>query len=192
MASTKREVAKSIKTLIVMLQSLKDQQVTITLRNDILVKGTIIKVDACMNIELKDAVVEVDKFYCTMQTSEQINKLCLSDEDGQKEDHNNGKDDCLEVRVNNDTQDDGSPRERVPILVDNNDEEEEVNDGQGVSTTHQCATVYNYLVVKGTRIRHIDLPSDRDLVDSTKSEIERIRSRRKQWSKRDIVPSTIL
>lgn len=209
MASTKKEVAKSIKTLIVMLQSLRDQQVTITLRNDTLVRGTILKVDACMNIELKDAVVEIDNFYCTQTTSseQEPNKSGSSDKDPQKGDHIRTEkgDVILDItdgqKIISNIQDNVCPskQKQQPVpsgnLIDNNIQEEEVNDvrEQGANAlTHQCATVYNYFIVKGTRIRHIDLPTDCDLVDSTKVEIERIRSRRKQWSKRDIVRPTVV
>lgn len=208
MASSKKEVAKSIKTLIVMLQSLRDQQVTITLRNDTLVRGTILRVDACMNVELKDAVVEIDKFYCTQTTSseQEPNKSGLSDKD-QKEDHvRTEKSDVILGTTDSQTSTSDIPdnvcpskQQQQPVpsgnLVDKNNQEEEVNDVRmrGASAlTHQCATVYNYFIVKGTRIRHIDLPTDCDLVDSTKVEIERIRSRRKQWSKKDIVRPTVV
>lgn len=52
------------------------------------------------------------------------------------------------------------------------------------------SVVYDCYIVKGTRIRHIDLPIGCDLLDSAKCEIERIRNRGKQWNKRDAVRAT--
>lgn len=190
MASTRKDVAKSVKTLIVMLQSLKEQQVTITLRNDTLVRGSILGVDANMNVELKDATVELDGFYCTQTSSEQEttnNTNILEDIDLQKSANETVVDTKgLIVRDCSEVQSDICPSHRLPTLVDNNDEDEEVHD----EPSAYCATVYDYFVVKGTRIRHIDLPTDLDLVGSAKGEIERIRNRRKQWSKKDIVRPT--
>lgn len=185
MASTRKEVAKSVKTLIVVLQALKEQQVTVTLRNDTLVRGTILSVDSDMNIELKDATVELDGFYCTQTSSEQetTNKANTSDIDLLESAGEPVDKDVLIVRDCSDVQNDICPSHRLPTLLDNSDEDEEVSDGP----IAQCATVYDYFLVKGTRIRHIDLPTDLDLVASTRGEIERIRNRRKQWSKKDII-----
>lgn len=123
LAVTRKDIAKSIKTLLVVLQSMRGQQVVINLRNDLVVTGTVIKVDSNMNVNLSDVVVEPDPFYITT-------------------------DDC----------DDTS---------------------RSVKT--------DFLIVKGSKIRHIEVPDNFDLIEEAKREINRIRNRRRQWTKRDIV-----
>lgn len=125
LASTKKDIAKSIKTLLVVLQSMRGQQVVITLRNDLSVTGTIDKVDSNMNVNLSDVMVEPDPFYVTATAGggENATKVVKSD----------------------------------------------------------------FLLVKGSRIRHIEVPDNFDLIEEAKREITRIRNRTKQWTKRDII-----
>lgn len=185
MGRTKKEIAKSVKTLLVMLQSIRDQQVTIVLRNDTLVRGTILNVDANMNIELKDAMLEPDLFYCTKfakahiqqqqhQYQQQLQQpLCM---DIEADDEN---DNCLSDM-------DKQAETACPLIKI----EEKGEANSKANENEQISNNFDYFVVKGTRIRHIDLPTDCDLVASAKCEIERIRNRRKQWTKRDIVRSS--
>lgn len=162
MIANKRDVAKCLKTLNVMLQSLKDQQVTITLRNDSIVRGTITSVDADMNIELRDATLAPDHFYLT-DTPQEPRKLTDNEEVAASGDLSAA---AIGEEVEGDTCDSDSSCEDL------------VNDDE---------TIYSYFVVKGSRVRHIDLPSDLDLASATRSEITRVRNRRKHWTKRDIV-----
>lgn len=155
-----------------MLQSIRNQQVIVTLRNDTLVKGTILDVDANMNIELKDAMLEPDLFYCTKLAKVHIQQQAPS----------KIIDDC---ESDMDNLADGATS--CPFIKIEEKEEPVASDSDG---NEQISRSFDYFVVKGTRIRHIDLPTDCDLVASAKSEIERIRSRRKQWTKRDIVRSS--
>lgn len=175
MVRTKKEIAKSVKSLIVMLQSIRDQQVTVTLRNDTIVRGIIIDVDSNMNIELKNAIVEPDMFYCTSSTP--------GEEEEDEEEQQNvvvSSNDDQECRLNVD--------ETTDAVVDDCEENGGLI-GENDAGVEQNSGKLDYFVVKGTRIRHIDLPADTDLVASAKGEIERIRNRRKQWTKRDIVRS---
>jgi small nuclear ribonucleoprotein (snRNP)-like protein len=125
LASTRKDIAKSIKTLLVVLQSMRGQQVVITLRNDSNVTGTIVKVDSNMNIELSDVLIEPDLFYSTTDLSD--------------------------------------------------------------NTNQDAGVAQPYLLVKGTRIRHIEVPDKFDLIKEAKQEITRIKNRTKQWTKDDIV-----
>lgn len=165
LASTRKDIAKSIKTLLVMLQTLKDQQVTITLRNDSIVCGTVIKVDAEMNIELKNAHIEPDQFYCTQPAdSKQVQTHTAYDESN--------------VSIDKETESEEMVTEQSESEED--DEQGDENDSTG--------KLFDYLLVKGSRIRHIDMPvADCDLLANTKQEIERIRNRHKQWTKHDII-----
>lgn len=133
MSMTKKQIAKSVKTLIVLLQSMRDQQVVITLRNDTIVRGTIIRVDDCMNIELENATFEEDLFYKTGGEKDKDGRLAAS------------------------------------------------------STAGLSESGGDYFVIKGSRIRHIALDSESDLLACAKMEIEQIRARNRPWSKRDIV-----
>lgn len=206
MAATKKEIAKSIKTLLVMLQSIRNQQVTITLRNDTLVRGTILKVDDCMNIELQNATIEKDPFYCTnprvtlKSDLVQVNSSEEADEDGE---------DITESIHESDSDSEVVYADNILNVVGKNIEDQEAedlledsldataaaaaaatNDGGDLHEDNKSSSTHDYLIVKGSRIRHIDLPTDCDLVASTKCEIQRIRDRRKQWTKRDIVART--
>lgn len=187
---TKKEIAKSIKTLIVMLQSLREQQVTVTLRNDTIVRGIIIKVDACMNIELKDATVEVDKFYCiesqSLDTKSQDDIYEKGDEHLLDiENHTNQT--RASVDMAGDSSCCGSGEEDIYGTHSDEDNDDAATDYDD-DTHQQTATTCNkYFLVKGSRIRHIDLPNDSDLVAGAKYEIQRLRNRSKQWNKRDIV-----
>ena len=147
--STAKDIAKSVKSLLILLQSMRGQRVVITLRNDSLVTGTIIRVDADMNIELEDATMEPDPFYITTNVQ---------------------TDTIVETPTPERLQDD-----------EPHDEDDAVSEPDGGQ--------YRYLVIKGSRVRHLDVPEDCDLVQAAKHEIERIRNRHKQWSKRDIVRS---
>lgn len=213
MISAKKEIAKSVKTLIVMLQSIKDQQVTITLRNDSIVTGTIVRVDANMNIELKEATVQLDPFYCTdiqpEQTKHAMNAAKDSDShEEDQQDHSDGGtasgggggdgcdyviDDSVSVDQTDTTN--HSIFDTDALDVNSCWQNDNANDDDGDSATDSEPTttrpiLYDYFVLRGSRIRHIDLPTDCDLIASTKCEIERIRGRRKQWTKRDIVHSS--
>lgn len=201
--STKKETAKSVKTLLVMLQSMRGQQVTITLRNDSVVRGTIIKVDANMNIELENATMEQDLFY-QIETGQQS---------GEDDNHSERSMSVDEEMDNKSTE--------YELLVDTNESDkinnidqaskEDFNTEQGANRRDQCldnntdtedeneneddndrrhGKDLEYFLVKGTRVRHIDIPADYDLLAGGKSEIERIRDRSKQWTKRDIVRPT--
>jgi small nuclear ribonucleoprotein (snRNP)-like protein len=122
--TTKKDIAKSIKTLLVLLQSMRGQQVVLTLRNDSIVRGTVVKVDSNMNINMSDVTIEPDPFYIVEDRCEDVDS----------------------VNVKSD-----------------------------------------YMVVKGTRIRHIEVPRDFNLIEEGKREINRVRNRRKQWTKNDII-----
>lgn len=265
MVLTKRDIAKSIKTLIVMLQSLRDQQVRITLRNDTLVTGKISQVDGDMNIELTDATVEQDLFYhiqpndvrkkakLDVSTTSSMEHLLDTqvttneqDQDRQtfaqpkegvncKANLSERKDPNCDNRAHRDapppTADDlvdksrllqtsvdkdttttastGANRQPAPmadVAADHSTapavqqskrkNEQQQEEGEGQASAADAAlddlpstttNVYDYFIVKGSRVRHIDLPADCDMIASTKCEIERIRARRKQWTKRDIV-----
>lgn len=190
MASTSRKaIAKSVKTLLVLLQSLRDQQVTITLRNDTIVKGTIIRVDSSMNIELSNATVEADPFYCTEPKPKESEILQAQPAET-----------TIEVDVNDDdfnVNNTGDHGHAVYSIIGNrraNENDLSLQDGDDVGdessdsdNDQSISKPCDYFIVKGSRIRHIDLPTDNDLLAGTKSEIERIRNRRKQWSKGDIV-----
>lgn len=185
--ATRKDVAKSIKTLLVMLQSLKDQQVTITLRNDTTVRGTIIKVDSDMSIELRDATVESDPFYCTNSTA--TTTITPSAPTSTQPTSSVGE---SFQRPDSDSEVDMGDLDNAPAIT--NDDNQNIcqtgGDGEQCDGDKQTAASRDYFVIKGSRIRHIDLPADYDLVAGTRREIERIRSKRKQWTKRDIVRSS--
>lgn len=255
MVLTKRDIAKSVKTLIVMLQSLRNQQVTITLRNDTIVTGKIVDVDGQLNIELTDATVEQDLFYCIQapniggETSRQHERQTttttasgnsavvdetMRDEEEEEEEDQAGpsqegatvdnlserKDlnfDSSHQTAAGDLVDKSSQHQQTPISADNETAAIVATDPLTAAAADQqladrrtrkqkvdtsgtfraskgddlsnatTITVYDYFIVKGSRVRHIDLPTDCDMIASTKREIERIRGRRKQWTKRDIV-----
>lgn len=241
---TKKEIAKSVKSLIVMLQSLRDEQVTITLRNDSIVKGTIINVDAAMNIELKDTIIEPDLFYVTDRSPppSTIKKIPKQSSPNRSTMSNNtyrnqpssanitnfNKDQDTDstlvvsshemkselLKVNSEKEDNIESTkifstEDVPICVDQEEyfssqesqeteqedrfyseqDEFDQSESNDDSSIDQTVNQYiNYHLVKGSRIRFIELPNNIDLLTSTRSEIERLRNRRKQWTKRDIIP----
>lgn len=247
MPVSKREIAKSVKTLLVLLQSLKKQQVTITLRNDTIVKGTIIKVDDCMNIELENAIVEDDLFYKTnnniKESKQQIDYMNVDNENDNNIENGELEQVDDDMNINSDNQETIKIEQQQQLLknvitngasigkslqensninhddqeinidggeffennnADNYDDEEQcysdsddddvdINDSIGASNTNNnegdyCSNnMHDYFLVKGSRVRHIDLPSDCDLVACAKSEIERIRNRNRPWSKKDIV-----
>lgn len=192
MASSKKEIAKSVKTLLVMLQSVRNQQVTITLRNDTIVKGTILSVDASMNIELENVSVDIDHFYLTNTptTDEQLQAIAVDESVPQSEDI--GEDSMMmdrDLDINQTTSDSEIKDYEKELELERSDRN--TNDDCLTSVNNNSGNgnikLYDYFIVKGTSIRHIDLPSDCDLLASAKCEIERIRNRRKQWTKRDIV-----
>lgn len=259
MSLTKKDTAKSVKTLLVLLQSCRDQQVTITLRNDTIVQGTIVGVDGNMNIELKDAIVRPDPFYITkcpnldsalrLDTGATVAaskngdgvgaSRCMTHSSNKKDAHremdtvqrqhqqqqveetdtclktpggdfidNNGDDVELTSTANTTTTTPNTGEDTYTTIRaggsgsdddldddvnsnceeesdDTSSEEQNVNDGNDAGAGQ--TTSGDYFIVKGPRIRHIDLPTDCDLVASAKCEIERIRGRHKQWSKSDIV-----
>lgn len=264
---TKKDIAKSVKTLLVMLQSLKDQQVSITLRNDTVVTGKIVEVDGDMNIELANATVEQDLFYCIEPIEKNTKKAKLNQQQQQQqptttattgpeqtrmattnqeqERCTSGDEKDVFITEERDQTCDSSERRLVAadshvggnssrqtnlsetstnihisdggsailanvgaVAVDDDraapstadqqpkggamEEGDEVGNNKsrhiGEEDNLSSATnVYDYFIVKGSRVRHIDLPTDCDMIASTKCEIERIRGRRKQWTKRDIV-----
>lgn len=150
---TSIETAKSIKTLLVALQSMRTKRVRINLRNDTFVEGTLIRVDGCMNVELVDAVEFQDTFYITPaknNTKEQMIDESKSD-----------------IKTKNDVD------KKEDISKDGSDEYED----------HDLDTI----IIKGTKIRYIEVLEDVDIIDSTKKEISRIRSRYRPWTKKDIV-----
>lgn len=122
MLTSRKDIAKSIKTMIVALQSMRGQQVAITLRNDSIVTGKVVRVDSNMDVELSDATVVPDPFY----------------------------------------------------LIDGNSED----------CNHRCDT---YFLLKGTKIRHIEVPEDFDIILEAKREISKIKNRTKPWTKSDII-----
>lgn len=166
--SSNKEIAKSVKTLLVMLQSLKDQQVTITLRNDTIVKGTILSVDSCMNIELQNAIVEIDNFYTTTTINEQAPDTSEVPTD-----------DAMDCRLPMCDSELGSFIGTSKYA----DSPQELLTSINATANRQ----HEYFLVKGSRIRHIDIQTDNDLIAGTKKEIERIKNRGKQWNKHDIV-----
>lgn len=219
--AAKKDIAKSVKTLLVMLQSMRDQRVRITLRNDTLVTGTIIKVDADMKIELRDAMVQLDKFYCTDKDTLNLldvrQHLCKSkqaadprqtSEDFHGDNHHRsdisdmGTQQSADGNINNDSHSQGvieagtratnsgdsyalgqHNRSAIGMEIDD-DNDKHVEDDQDHEST---ATLHEYFVVMGSRVRHIDLPTDCDPLSATKREIQRIRDRTRQWTKKDIV-----
>lgn len=203
MSTTRKDVAKSTKTLLVMLQSCRNQQVTVTLRNDTRVKGTIIKVDADMNIELKDATLEPDPFYCTTSSSESCGGgggiVCNSKLKPECDTDDESDFECNTITTATIT---ATTNATCAVSLVDNSEVGNINKNTSLSSgalnkaagvnneIGQSAQVCDYFLVKGSRIRHIDLPSDCDLLENTRNEIERIRNRRKQWTKRDIVRSS--
>lgn len=160
---------------------MKDQQVIITLRNDSIVSGTISSVDSNMNIELRNATIRPDPFYDTTEIA-----LPHDDDDHEHETDINQSINSIashttekvDVSLNLDQDLDQSMNE------DSADDEDNDNGNDTLEETLE------YFVVKGSRVRHIDIPDDFDLIGRAKQEIERIRNRRKQWTKRDIVRSS--
>lgn len=170
MLPSRRDVAKTVKSLNVLLQSLRDQQVVVTLRNDSIVKGTIISVDGDMNMELRDASLCQDPFYVTNTSGDP--PVIAS------------------TAPSRDSQEAGGETTRAGNKDQASDSESSTNsDSDGDDNDDDETELYSYFIVKGSRVRHIDLPAELDLVNSARSELERIRNRRKQWSKRDIVSS---
>lgn len=170
-----------------MLQSMKDQHVTITLRNDTIVSGTITSVDSDMNIELRDASLAPDPFYNTTKTAvlEDINDIKSSPK-ATRYDNDTRNSDDLPHSTNSDAKQclsqDSSSAIDCPV---------DCSDSSSDESTDQTESeqLLSYFLVKGSRIRHIDIPADIDLLAKTKEEIERIRNRRRQWNKRDIIRS---
>lgn len=200
--TTKKDIAKSVKTLLVLLQSMRGRTVRITLRNDTLVTGTIIAVDSDMKIELKNATVEVDKFYHIDRST--LNLLNLRRELSEStvpEPGQNSKalrhysDLGTEQSADNNVNNDSCMRGTVQA-TDSGDHftDGEHNDPavQAADQDHDSsATLHEYLVVMGSRVRHIDLPTDCDPLSSTRLEIQRIKTRARQWTKKDIVTDTL-
>lgn len=180
MLSSRKDTAKSVKTLIVMLQSLRDQQVIVVLRNDNIVRGTLIKVDASMNLELKNASVEPDPFYETNSAENQRGEDIIPSIDENNLDSLANIQSYREVVCDKDQTDQSCDKD-----IDERSYSDEGMSEQGDGIDEQ--SVYDYFVVKGSRIRYIQLPDDNDLMELTKLEIERIRNKRKQWTKRDII-----
>lgn len=201
MQSSRKDTAKSIKSLIVLLQSLRGQKVTITLRNDTTVRGVVIKVDANMNIELKNATIEPDKFYRTddMDESQLSSPVDLIVQGSDVVDDMNIR---LETMTNESSQSicnagelSSHSQNKNPIVTvvgDTSEDSEQGDDDETGDNANLCEpnTEYDYLVVKGSRIRHLDLPNDSDLLQATREEILRIRNRRRQWTKRDAIRSS--
>lgn len=172
--ATKKDVAKSIKTLIVMLQSMKNQQVSITLRNDSVVRGTIVKVDSNMNVELMNVIIEPDPFYCTAEGPSDGPSNLIPDKIKYSTD----------TVINNNMIAQRKDTNHVdPSILNQEEEDHDVDDGEMIDANDSLA----YLIVKGSRIRHIDVPENFDVMANTKQEIERMRGRTKQWTKQDIV-----
>lgn len=222
---TKKEIAKSVKSLIVMLQSLTGQQVTITLRNDTIVRGTILKVDPSMSIELGNASVEEDLFYRTIpvkhvasttesntspsQTKEDQDKLRSDNQTNCSEDQDFPATRNIDMATNlsvtlercNKTDEDELTQDdecrkfrRADVHGDSIDHDDDVviYDDNSNDTEEAPAPDMNYYLVKGSRIRYIQLPSHLDMIASAREEIERLRNRRKRWTKKDIVrPSMV-
>lgn len=205
-AMSKKDVAKSVKTLIVMLQSLRDQQVTIVLRNDSIVRGTVIKVDASMNVELRDATVDLDPFYQTDPVGQGLINSCSIDslvdtvDIGLASGDIDSPIDNVSGHLSGLSNKHGNLESESELRLDSDEEDVSSDIGDDYSINNQGSSlqgdkpigkrIFDYFVVKGTRIRYIDLPNDRDMVASTKAEIERIRDRSKQWSKHDIIRPT--
>lgn len=229
--AAKKDIAKSVKTLLVMLQSIRDKRVAITLRNDTLVTGTVVKVGADMKIELKDATVEVDRFYCTDENTlnlvnahsdlKKSEPLQHKDNDSDLEDcigpddmdieqsDDNSNNDAFEKgaidtnpRAKNGAVNNGTCHEQDDYNIHHDDDcDKQVRHDQAVGSTsglqdpygkgtkgdESTSTLHEYFVVMGSRVRHIDLPADCDLLSATKSEIKRIRDRTRRWSKKDII-----
>lgn len=207
--STKKEIAKSLKTLIVMLQSLRDQQVSIVLRNDTVVTGTIVRVDASMNVELKNAKLESDPFYQTQPTKQNKSATDNEPQTSSSTDHDDTKKQTHNLSTSihasridqshlGGHRDDGYTEcHSRKLLTHDNDEDDPSCDNEESDCSesrhiskgdeHLDLSKQHYFVVKGSRIRYIDLPSDHNLIESAKAEIERIRNKRKQWNKRDII-----
>lgn len=186
--SASKDIAKSIKTLLVMLQSMRDQQVTITLRNDNIVTGTIVSVDSDMNIELKQALLEPDPFYDTLK-EKKPNRVVGDGASGSQTPQGPPKQPVTNV--------DNEPKDFLRISEDSregyhddNEEtlsEDDQDDNDQDQDDIEPNQLLDFIVVKGTRVRHIDIPDHIDLFASTKLEIERIRNRRKQWTKKNII-----
>lgn len=176
LARQRKDVAKSIKTLLVMLQSMRDQQVTITLRNDHIVTGTIISVDSNMNIQLKNALVGPDPFYQTAQSTRPEETKKPVPDDPQQTQTNTHEVDKEMLTLSEDSREGYHDDETKPVSSESDDDDDP-----------QDEKAFDFFVVKGTRVRQVDIPEDFDVLAGTKQEIERIRNRRRQWSKRDIV-----
>lgn len=197
MVLTKRDIAKSVKTLLVMLQSLRNQQVTITLRNDSIVQGTVVEIDGDMNIELARATVKEDLFYCIQPNGNTTPARINPNKKARLEPQESTSMSPATLTKTDETQaaDCGANKQVVEedkdnIDYDDDDNEEEEDDREekeGEDLSNTISHVYDHFIVKGSRVRHIDLPADCDMIASAKSEIERIRARRKQWTKRDII-----
>ena len=169
LTTTRKDVAKSVKTLLVMLQSMRQRQVTITMRNDTIVRGTIIKVDASMNIELQDATIEPDPFYCT---SDLIDATTAATTTTTTTTTTTADDEARDSS--------GDELDEQPDQIHHDQDDPSDDERRGEQQRETCP----YFVVKGSRVRHIDIPEGLDLMASTRLEIERIRNRRKPWTKR--------
>lgn len=178
MATTRKEIAKSIKTLIVMLQSMRGKEVAVTLRNDSIVRGTIAKVDHDMNIELLNATVEQDLFYVTPDSLRR-----RSQSSSQPSSKRISREDVGDNFVGASDEDDGAASSSGPQQANLIDDQQRSSSSSS-SPTNSGNVMYDFFLVKGSRIRHIDLPADDgcDLLDCTRNEIERLRNRRKQWN----------
>lgn len=162
-AATRKEVAKSIKTLLVMLQSMRDQQIAITLRNDSIVYGTIKNVDSNMNVTLIDAVIELDPFYFTTPVRSSETSPENVDEELDEQPDFRASPERPDIESSDDSEQDSTPGNKKPIP---------------------------FFILKGSRIRHIDLPNYLDPIAEAKQEIERMRHRTRAWTKTDIVRKT--
>lgn len=57
--ATPKERAVTSKSLILLLQALEGRTTTVELRNEIVVHGTVEKVDSCMNVDMADVTLTV-------------------------------------------------------------------------------------------------------------------------------------
>lgn len=194
-ASSKKEVAKSVKTLLILLQSMRNQEITITLRNDYIVQGTLLKIDDNMNIELENATVEPDPFYNTSSFIDDNRQS--SDEDEIVTDEprmlDDDDDDSSNTKTRNRIQNDTTilPNQQAD-KQNHNDEDDGAGDYERAEDDEADIVItarrdHKYLLVKGSRVRHVDVPADCDLLGGAKRELDRVRNKYKQWTKRDII-----
>lgn len=69
--TSSRERALSARTLICLLQTLIDEQACIELRDDCTVDGTVVNVDAFMNVELRDVILKKPRHVLSDEFDEQ-------------------------------------------------------------------------------------------------------------------------